>query len=283
MVTDAVWMDYNGDGGNDLMLVGEWMPITIFLNNKGNFSEKVTIPNSEGWWLHITPNDLDSDGDMDFVLGNWGLNSKFKANQDHPMTLYVKDFDNNGKSEFVINWKPPADDKTYPFPSKMDLTNQMPGLKKRILKYKEYAKMDYEALFTSQEKQGTIKRKASRMETAVLKNIDGQFVLENLPLAAQLTPQFTSIVEDINKDGIKDIWLGGNFYGLKPEVGRHNDSRGILLLGKENGTYEEANQLIPSIEGEIRDVDIIQTVKGDQLLLIAVNDKEMGVLQIVNE
>ena len=278
MITDAVWMDYNGDGGSDLMLVGEWMPITIFLNKQGNFSEKITIPNSEGWWLHITPSDLDQDGDMDFVLGNWGLNSKFKASQEHPMTLFVKDFDKNGKSEFVINWKPPGDDKTYPFPSKMDLTNQMPSLKKRILKYADYAKMDYEALFTAEEKKGTIQRKASRMESAILRNNNGQYELENLPLAAQVTPQFTSIVEDFNQDGNKDIWLGGNFYGLKPEVGRHNDSRGVLLLGQKDGSYVQSNHLRAAIEGEVRDVQLIQNTTGKRLLLIGVNNEEVEVL-----
>ncbi|MEL6925496.1 MAG: VCBS repeat-containing protein, partial [Bacteroidota bacterium] len=279
MITDAAWADYDGDGSFDLVLAGEWMPITVFLNKRGDFSQSIRIPNSEGWWLDIAPGDVDQDGDLDFVLGNWGLNTKFKASPEHPMSLYVKDFDKNGKSEFVINWKPPADDKTYPFPSKMDLTGQLPSLKKRILKYSEYATMDYESLFTAEEKAQAIERKVVYLESAILRNNNGQYILEALPAAAQVSPIFASAIDDFNKDGKPDIWLGGNFYGLKPEVGRHNDSRSILLLGKEDGGFEAASQLTETIEGEIRTVKRIKEKDGSSRLLIGINDGPVKVLK----
>ena len=278
LVTDAVWTDYDGDQDDDLMLVGEYMPITFFTNEAGVFQKSVTIPNSEGWWLDITANDLDKDGDMDFVLGNWGQNTKFKASSDKPLELYVKDFDKNGKSEFILNWKAPADDKLYPFHSKMDLTAQLPSLKKKFLKYDQFAKADYETLFTAEERKGTIKRKAVTLSSAILRNNEGTYELETLPLAAQISPMFASAIADFNQDGQQDIWMSGNFYGLKPEVGRHNDSRGVLLLGQANGQFIAENDLVAPISGEVRDAKILINNQQEQLLLIGINDEPIQIL-----
>lgn len=275
MITDALWTDYDMDGDDDLLLVGEWMPITIF-SNEGNSFRKSTIDNTAGWWLDINANDLDNDGDMDYVLGNWGLNSKFKASQAHPLSLYVKDFDKNGKSEFILNWKPPGENKVYPFPSKMDITAQMPSLKKRFLKYEEYANADYQKLFTAAERKGAITRKANTLNSAILRNNNGQYQLESLPFAAQVAPMFTSVIDDFNKDGIKDIWMGGNFYGLKPEVGRHNSSKGVLLLGDTNGGYELG--AAAPITGEIRDAHIVVNRLGQKRIIVGVNNGAIEVL-----
>lgn len=278
MITDAAWTDFDNDGDDDLMIVGEYMPITVFLNDKSGFQKSVTIPNSEGWWLDVNPADIDGDGDMDYVLGNWGLNTKFKASADEPIELYVKDFDGNGKSEFVINWMPPGDEKRYPFHTKMDITAQLPSLKKRFLKYKDFASADYNQLLTPAERKGALKRQVVTMRSAVLYNEEGAYVLASLPLAAQVAPMFTSAVDDFDGDGHNDIWMGGNFYGLKPEVGRHNESRGVLLLGSENNTFVEANDLMPQIEGEVRDAQIIKNQKQN-LILISINDGQMTALK----
>jgi len=279
MITDAAWTDYDGDQADDLMLVGEYMPITFFKNEGTTFTKGMTIPNSEGWWLDIAPNDLDNDGDIDFVLGNWGLNTKFKATPQSPLELFVKDFDKNGKSEFVLNWKAPADDKAYPFHTKMDMTAQLPALKKKFLKYDQYAKADYETLFTSEERKGAIARKAVTLHTAILRNNGAEnYELETLPLAAQISPMFASVVDDFNQDGQKDIWMSGNFYGLKPEVGRHDASKGVLLLGQNDGTYKAANDLTPIIRGEVRDAQILVNNKGEKLIFIGINNKEIQVL-----
>ncbi len=278
MITDATWTDYDGDGDDDLLLVGEYMPITFFANDGNTFEKSKTIKNSEGWWLDITSNDLDKDGDMDFVLGNWGLNTKFKASPQHPIELYTKDFDKNGKSEFVLNWKAPADDKLYPFHTKMDMTAQLPHLKKKFLKYEQFAKADYETLFTNAERKGAIGRKAVTLQTAILRNNNGNYNLETLPIEAQVAPMFASVVEDFNQDGLQDIWMSGNFYGLKPEVGRHNDSRGVLLLGQTNGQFKVANELVTPIAGEVRDAQILTNNQQQKLLLIGINNEEIKVL-----
>lgn len=280
MITDAVWTDYDGDQDDDLMLVGEFMPITFFANEGATFKKTLTIPNSAGWWLAITASDLDKDGDTDFVLGNWGLNTKFKASSKHPIELFTKDFDKNGKSEFVLNWKAPADDKAYPFHTKMDMTAQLPALKKKFLKYEQYAKADYEMLFTAEERKGAIQRKAVTLESAILRNNgNGNYALENLPIAAQVSPIFASAVADFNQDGQPDIWMSGNFYGLKPEVGRHDASEGILLLGQTDGTYQIATKLAESVEGEVRDAQILVTTKGERLMIVGVNNQKIEVLR----
>ena len=278
MVTDATWTDYDADGDADLMLVGEYMPITFFANEGTTFKKKLTIEDSEGWWLDINANDIDKDGDMDFVLGNWGLNSKFKASPTYPIELHTKDFDKNGKSEFVLNWKAPADNKIYPFHTKMDMTAQLPHLKKKFLKYDDFAKADYETLFTNAERKGAVGRKAVTLQTAILRNNNGMYELEALPIEAQVAPMFASAVEDFNQDGRQDIWMSGNFYGLKPEVGRHNDSKGVLLLGQADGQFKVANELTTPIAGEVRDAHILTNNQQQRLLLIGMNNEEIKVL-----
>ena len=279
MITDASWADLNGDDLLDLLIVGEWMPVTYFINTGSGLSGPNEIEDSEGWWLDICPADVDADGDLDFVLGNWGLNSKFKASPDRPLSLHVKDFDQNGKSEFVIEWYPPGDDQAYPFHSKMDMTDQIPSLKKRILKYADYAQMDFQTLFSPEERQGVKSYKAKRLQSSLLRNVDGQMILEDLPLDAQVTPIFASAVQDFDQDGYQDIWLGGNIYGLKPEVGRLNASKTILLSGSSDGSFTRSNNYLPSTSGEVRDVNLLSTATGKNIMLVARNNMKVKVLE----
>ena len=277
MITDAIWTDTDQDNDLDLIVVGEWMPITFFINDGSTLKIGTHINNSEGWWLDINANDIDNDGDMDFVLGNWGLNTKFKATSDRPLTLDVKDFDKNGKTEFILSWTPPMDDRSYPFHTKMDITGQMPFLKKRILKYADYAQMDYQTLFTAEERKGAQHYEAKYLKSAILRKYGGSYQLEELPFEAQVAPMFTSVIDDFNHDGIKDIWLGGNFYGLKPEVGRHDSSKGILLLGTANGSYL-SDLSTASISGEIRDAQLINGHNDQKLILIGRNNDVLKVV-----
>ena len=231
MVTDASWSDIDSDGDKDLVVVGDWMAIHIFKNENGSFREAVTIPNSNGWWNRIQSADLDQDGDMDFVLGNWGLNTKFKASPERPLTMYVNDFDNNGKSECIINWYPPMDATAYPFSTKPELTSQLPALRKQILKYADYGNKTYDSLFTPEMRNKALRYEVNYLRSAVLWNQNGDFELQALPNTAQLSPVFGIVADDIDGDGKMDIWLGGNFYALKPQAGRHNASKGVFLKG----------------------------------------------------
>jgi hypothetical protein len=277
MVTDAAFADTDRDGDQDLIVVGDWLPVMHFQNERGRlvFSKKQTLKPYAGWWTCIEPADLDGDGDMDFVLGNWGLNTKFKATDEHPLTMYVKDFDQNKKTEFVLNWYPPLDDRPYPFAGKLDMTAQVPSLKKKALKFEDYAKLTYETMFTEGERKGAVEHKANWLQTAVLWNDGAAFRLEALPMEAQVSPVFGIAVDDLNGDGKQDIWLGGNFYGLKPEVGRHDSSRGVLLTGHGKGGFYFVNnsQSGISIKGEVRDAAVFAT-KSSKVLLVARIDAE---------
>ncbi len=277
MVTDAAFSDTDADGDLDLLVIGDWLPVMHFENQNGRFlfSKKQTQKPFSGWWTCLEPADLDADGDMDFVLGNWGLNTKFKATNERPLTMYVKDFDKNDKSEFVLNWYPPLDDQPWPFAGKLDMTAQVPSLKKKALKFEDYAHLTYETMFDEAQRKGAIEHKANWLQSAVLWNDGATFRLEALPLEAQVAPAFGIAVEDFDGDGAKDIWLGGNFYGLKPEVGRHDSSRGVFLKGDGKGGFE---YLPPArsgifVAGEVRDAAVFKTKNGAGIL-VARNDAE---------
>ncbi|MEO5647083.1 MAG: VCBS repeat-containing protein, partial [Chitinophagaceae bacterium] len=273
MVTDASWTDVDGDGDKDLIVVGDWMAIYIFRNDNGIFQNKITIPNSSGWWNRIEAADLDGDGDQDFVLGNWGLNTKFKATPERPLTMFVNDFDNNGKSECIINWYPALDSIAYPFATKSELTSQMPGLRKQILKYENYGNKTYEALFPPEIRSNSLRYEADYLQSAILWNNNGSFELQALPVEAQVSPVFGIVADDLDGDGVMDIWLGGNFYALKPQAGRHNASKGVFLKGNggRSFTYISPKQSGIKVEGEVRDAGIIK-VNGTKHLIVGRNN-----------
>jgi len=283
MVTDAVWTDINGNGFKDLVVTGDWMPITIFVNKGGKLekvdSERFIKNNTNGWWTAIEAADLDGDGDQDFVLGNWGLNTKFKASEQQPLSMYVKDFDNNGKSEFIINWHPPLEQQAYPFADKMDITAQMPHLKKRILKYQDYAKMTYEELLTPEERKGALYYQATELRTSVLWNEADGMRLEALPTQAQIAPVFAIEIQDFDNDGVKDIFLAGNFFGLKPEVGRHASGNGVMLKGSGDGQFTVLSSEKTGVlaEGEVR--SIVPLGENPLMLLIAKNNDAVQVVR----
>jgi hypothetical protein len=273
MVTDATWADADADGDKDLIIVGDWMAIHIFYNDNGIFQNETTIPDSNGWWNRVEAADLDQDGDIDFVLGNWGLNTKFKVTPEKPLTMYVSDFDNNGKSECIINWYPPLDSISYPFATKPELTAQLPVLRKQILKYHNYGNKTYDSLFSPEIRSKALKYEATYLQTAVLWNNGRSFELQALPLSAQISPVFGIALEDFDEDGKIDIWLGGNFYAVKPQVGRYNASKGVLLKGNGNKSFTAIAATTSGIkvEGEVRDAEIILS-GGSKNLIIGRNN-----------
>ena len=275
MVTDAVWADVDSDGDKDLLVVGDWMDINIFKNVNGVLNNPIVIADSKGWWNRIEAADLDKDGDIDFVVGNRGLNTKFKASPAKPLTMFVNDFDNNGKSEFIINWYPPLDDKSYPFPQKQELIAQLPGLSKTILSFDDYANKTYDSLFIPEVRGKSIRYEANYLESAVLWNNGNSFSLMALPVEAQVSPVFGIVADDLDGDGNTDIWLGGNFYALKPQVGRYDASRGVFLKGSLNKsfTYQPHQRSGLYVEGEVRDAAIIRSGQSKRIIVARNNDK----------
>jgi len=274
MVTAAQWTDVDKDEDPDLLVVGEWMPITLLRMENGQLQSKETIPNSHGWWQSLKAADLDGDGDDDYIVGNWGENSVFQASVTQPMTMYVNDFDKNKKSEFIIETWFEGSQKAFPFASKMDLTAQLPHLKKKILKYKDYANSTYEAIFSAAERAGAKSFTTNTLKSAILWNEQSGLRLEALPDAAQLSPILAIYIDDMDKDGQQDLLLMGNHYGLKPEVGRQDANRGLFLKGDGKGGFVELSTDVTGInvKGEIRDIQTIKQANGKELLLIGRNN-----------
>jgi hypothetical protein len=274
MVTDASWADVDKDGKEDLIVVGEWMPVTIFKNYGNQLKKLLEVPKSSGWWNCITAADLDDDGDIDFVMGNLGLNSLFKADSAHPAQLYINDFDGNGQPEPILTYYK-SDGISYPMLLKNDLAAQIPSLNKKFLMYADYAGKTIDQIFTKKQIEGSIKKEASCFQTSLLINEgNNKFHLQYLPVEAQFSPIYSILVKDLDEDGKKDIFLGGNFYSVPPQVGRYDANYGCMLKGEghNNFTYVHPSKSGLFIKGEVRDITTIQTKKENYIIIARNND-----------
>ncbi len=275
MVTDAYWFNYNNDTFPDLLVVGEWMPVTIFQND-GKQLKKMSVvkglEQSEGWWNRIHAADLDQDGDEDFIIGNQGLNSRFKPTAEKPVTLYVNDFDQNGSVEpvFVIM----KNGKEYPVALRQDIIKQMSSLKKKFVYYKDYADKTVNDLFEPKLLERATMLKFYQAQTAViLNNGSNGFQLKPLPVQAQVSPVYSIETMDVNNDQKLDIILGGNFFAIKPELGRYDALHGLVLTsdGKANFTPLNSLQSGVKIEGEVRHIQALNS-KGKKVVAFIRNN-----------
>lgn len=269
MVKDASWTDTNGDGWADLIVVGEWMPITIFVQENKNLKKSHTVPNSNGWWNTIEKADLDGDGDEDFVLGNWGENMKLQASVSKPLKLYVNDFDDNGRYECILEWQFGTDEKPFPFASKKDLTAQLPMLKKKTLKYHEYATKQVSDILPKETLDKSLTLTANNFKTSLLIRNGNSLELKELPFEAQLSPVYAIEILDVDGDNKTDLILGGNYYKLKPEIGRLDGFNGGYFKGNGEGTFVFVSALVSGlkISGEVRDIVTL----GDNVVFVRNN------------
>jgi len=282
MVTDATWTDINKDGYPDLMIVGEWMPVTFFINKKGKLESKTEVPNSSGWWSTIAPVDLDKDGNMDFVLGNWGLNSRFRASKDKPMRLYVNDFDGNGTGESIITYYWP-EGKSFVYPSKSDLTSQLPTLRKRFLYYKDFARKTMDDFFGAEAVRKSRQSQTEELQSCVLWGYEkGKPELTPLPVIAQAAPVYAIIADDFDKDGNTDLLLDGNMYDVKPDIGRLDANDGILLKGDGKKNFQPLSFLQTGIhiKGQVRDAIKVDGGQTGQSIILARNNATLLYLGI---
>ncbi len=276
MVTDAVWFDYDKNGFIDLMIVGEWMPVTIFSNDGKQLTkvENVSgLEKSEGWWNSIESADLDNDGDLDFVLGNLGLNSKFKPSAENSLSLYVNDFDQNGSIEPIFSFIK-SDGKEYPVALRQDIVKQMSSMKKKFVYYKDYANKSVTDIFDSKLlERATVLKFSEPQSSILLNNGSGGFQRKPLPMAAQVSPVFGIQVTDVTKDKVPDIIIGGNLFAVKPEVGRYDALHGLVLKGDGKGNfipldfYESGLKIM----GEIRHIEIVNS-KGKKMIAFVRNN-----------
>jgi hypothetical protein len=278
MITGMSWADIDSDGDPDMVIVGDWMPVKVFINNNGDFtdgSDQYGLKNTEGWWHTIIARDLNGDGNVDFVLGNHGLNTFFKASESKPVTMYVNDFDLNGSVEQIICSF--NGEKSYPVTIKDDLVRQIPSLENKYKKHADYKEAAISDIFADAIIQRSVVLQARFMESCVLMNTGkGNFQVTPLPAEAQFSPVYALAADDFDHDGICDILLGGNQYRAKPQTGIYDGSYGQLIKGTSEGTWYSVPPLLSgfSSTGEIRDLEFLK-INGQRIIAVARNNDNL--------
>jgi hypothetical protein len=278
MVTDAAWADISGDGDVELIVVGDWMPVTILHFGKDKkFKIIQEIPNSSGWWNALTVADVNQDGFPDLVAGNFGLNSRIKADSLHPAQLFTADFNKNGQTQCIpVYYK--NDGKAYPYFMKGELEKEIPQLKKKFLHFKSYAGKEFREIYSSAELKDATVLTVNETRTAIFLNDGkGHFKINPLPIEAQFSPVYASVVSDLNRDGRNDIFLAGNFYGLKPQTGRFDASYGSLFFQEPRNEFHYVAPKLSGIfvKGEVRDIIMMNPESKNPLILVARNNDSL--------
>lgn len=235
MVCDAKAIDIDKDGFKDLVLVGEWMPLTILKNNKGQLS-LIQKEKTEGWWNTVEVADLNKDGYEDLILGNEGLNSFYQASAQYPIVLLAKDFDNNNRIDPIMGQY--INGELVPVHPRENLNLQINTFRKRFTNFKDYSGTLFNDLFSENDKKGAIQKEVYELQSCIaMNNGKGSFQLTPLPWEAQQSPVFSIIPEDYNDDGNTDLLLGGNFFANEAHQGRQDASKGVILLGNGKGGF----------------------------------------------
>ena len=274
MVTDALWTDIDRDGWKDLVIVGEWMPITVFKNQKGklkNITGEMGLNHTAGLWMTIEAADLDGDGYEDLLAGNWGENSKLKASSNFPLQLYIGDIDKNGSVDQLLAVA--KGENYYTFLGKEEIERALPAvIRKNYLDYKSMAGKTVENILSGHLP--ALKRlSAKTLSSVLIKNNKGKFSVSHLPAPVQWAPVFSFLTNDFNGDGKTDILSAGNFYGVLPYEGRYDADHGTVLLNKGN-SFREAPSLQSGLllEGEVRDIKKLRTAGSSSLYVFSRNN-----------
>ena len=272
-VKDVVSVDLDGNGFDDLIVVGHWMPISIFLYNGQGFELQTTngLEKSNGWWNCVRADDFDGDGDLDFVVGNWGLNTKFKASETEPITLYRNDFDNNGSIEPLVTYFYQGEETS--FASKDELSKQMPYLNKKFLSYASFSKAGLTELFDPEDLKSADRKMVFELNSSrIMNNGDGTFTTIPLPKICQSSSVRAVMPHDFNKDGYNDLLIMGNDYEISTQLGRLDALHGIVLLNDGDGNMVWAENYGPLVSGAVRDIEKIKLNGTDQFLVARNNE-----------
>ncbi|UZR96595.1 VCBS repeat-containing protein [Chondrinema litorale] len=283
MVTDALWTDINNDTWPDLIVVGEWMPVKVYQNNAGkNFSDvsdQFNLGKTNGWWTSITALDVDGDGDQDFLLGNAGTNNQLNVSLEQPVTCFALDINKDGRVDPILCSY--VQGTSYPLPSRDELLEQAVILRKKFIKYADYADATIEDVLNKEQLDKAHKLTAYTLESAVLENKgNGKLELKPLPEMAQISMINAFVQHDFDGDGANEILAAGNFYPYRVEFGSSDASKGVLLKfdSGEPQVYKTNSQL--ALGGDIRDMAVLKFKNGSDKIIVTRNNDKASVYEI---
>ncbi len=280
MITKSRWVDLNQDNHIDLVIVGEWMPVMVFIQEDGKLIDRTKefgLENTNGWYHALEIGDFNKDGKMDLAVGNHGLNSRFRATREEPVSMHLNDFDHNGTIEQIISRFDHG--ISYPLVLRNDLVAQIPSLKKKYLHFSDYRSKTMADIFTPEQLTESIVLNAYSFETTVFINKGNTFEKNTLPVQAQFAPIYSILAEDFNNDGNLDLLMGGNLYRAKPETGIYDGSYGLLLTGDGTGNFAplSSTESGVSVKGEVRTMKQIN-YKKKKLVLVGKNNSQLEIL-----
>jgi hypothetical protein len=283
MATSAVITDFNNDKLADIMVVGEWMPIRIFQNTKAGFKEVTKNmglnDDTTGWWWSIQQGDFDHDGDMDYIVGNNGLNYKYKATPNETFDIYVKDFDNNKHKDIVLSYY--NDGKQYPVRGRGCSSQQIPNIKKKFKDYESFSEATLVDVYTEKSLKEALHYKVKSFASIYLENKNGKFIIHELPVEAQLTCINQIMVDDYDKDGKLDVLVTGNMYNSEVETPRNDAGHGLFLKGDGKGKFKSIAATNSGFftPGDVKNMEKI-SVKGKNYLLVTKNNSFLQSVRI---
>ncbi len=268
LVTDAIFSDYDNDKDLDLLIVGEWMGLTIFVNDNNSFTKKEYANISgKGWWYSINSGDFNNDNKPDFVLGNLGLNNKFGAKKDKIFHVFCNDFDASGNLDIVLSKE--NNGKLLPVRGRECSSQQMPFIKAKFPNFKSFAESDLEGIYGEDKIKEALHYTVNNFESIVLlSNESGSFDKLSLPITAQYGPILSTIIKDINNDGHLDIIGAGNIYDAEVETVRYDASKGFVLLGDGTGSFKEWDNSGLLLNGDVKQIQLFDYQSQIHLMVV---------------